>query len=34
VAIIGEIVKKEDGIMLHTTGGNIHKLTAQGWNHF
>ena len=34
VSIIGEIVDKKDGIMLHTTGGNIHKLTAQGWNHF
>jgi thiamine-monophosphate kinase len=34
VYIIGEITKKEDGIMLHTSGGNIHPLTAQGWKHF
>ena len=32
--IIGEIVDKSDGITLHTTGGNIHPLKAQGWNHF
>lgn len=32
--IIGEIVPKEDGINLHTTGGSIHELKAQGWNHF
>ena len=34
VYIIGEITDKEDGIKLHTTGGNIHPLKAQGWNHF
>ena len=33
VYIIGDIVKKEDGIKLHTTGGNIHPLKAQGWQH-
>lgn len=32
--IIGEIADKKDGITLHTTGGNIHPLKAQGWNHF
>jgi len=32
--ISGEIVAKEDGVKLHTTGGNIHPITAQGWNHF
>jgi thiamine-monophosphate kinase len=32
--IVGEIVDAKDGITLHTTGGNIHPLTAQGWNHF
>lgn len=32
--IIGEIVDKKDGVKLHTTGGNIHDLQAQGWNHF
>lgn len=34
VFIIGEISNPEDGIKLHTTGGNIHPITAQGWNHF
>jgi len=34
VAIIGEIVDKSDKLTLHTTGGNIHPLVAQGWNHF
>ncbi len=34
VYIIGDIVGKEDGIQLHTTGGNRHPLKAQGWNHF
>lgn len=34
VAIIGEITAKEDGIKLHTTGGNVHDLMAQGWKHF
>ncbi len=32
--IIGEITDKEDGIKLHTSGGNIHPLKAQGWTHF
>ncbi len=32
--IIGEITPEEDGVKLHTTGGNIHPLKAQGWNHF
>jgi thiamine-monophosphate kinase len=34
VFIIGEISNPGDGIKLHTTGGNIHPITAQGWNHF
>ncbi len=34
VFIIGEITDKEDGVKLHTSGGNIHDITAQGWNHF
>jgi thiamine-monophosphate kinase len=34
VYIIGEIADKRDGLKLHTTGGNIHALKAQGWNHF
>lgn len=34
IYIMGEIVKKEDGIKLHTKGGNIHPIKAQGWQHF
>lgn len=34
IYIMGEIVKPEDGIKLHTKGGNIHDLQAQGWQHF
>jgi len=34
IYIIGEVVAKEDGVKLHTTGGNIHDIKAQGWNHF
>ncbi len=34
VFIIGEMTDKADGVKLHTTGGNIHNITAQGWNHF
>jgi len=32
--IIGEITHKKDGIKLHTSGGNIHDIKAQGWVHF
>lgn len=32
--IIGEITPEEDGITLHTTGGRVHDLIAQGWKHF
>lgn len=34
IFIIGEIVPKGDGIKLHTKGGNIHNIKAQGWQHF
>ncbi len=34
IYIMGEIVKKEEGVKLHTKGGNIHDLKAQGWQHF
>ena len=34
VYIIGEMTPKEDGITLHTGGGQIHALQAQGWVHF
>ncbi len=34
IYISGDIVEKEEGIKLHTKGGNIHDLKAQGWKHF
>ncbi|HOY19160.1 MAG TPA: thiamine-phosphate kinase [Haliscomenobacter sp.] len=34
IYIAGEIVEAKDGINLHTKGGNIHALKAQGWRHF
>lgn len=34
IYIAGDIVPKEDGLTLHTKGGNRHPITAQGWKHF
>ena len=34
IYIMGDIVPQEDGVKLHTKGGNIHPIKAQGWNHF
>ena len=34
IYIMGEIVDAADGLKLHTKGGNIHNLKAQGWRHF
>lgn len=34
IYIMGEITDKIDGITLHTKGGNIYPIEAQGWNHF
>jgi len=34
IFIIGEIIAAKDGVKLHTTGGKIHDITSQGWNHF
>jgi thiamine-monophosphate kinase len=34
IYIMGEIVDAADGLKLHTKGGNIHELKAQGWRHF
>ncbi len=34
IYIAGEIVPAQDGLKLHTKGGNIHPITAQGWRHF
>ncbi|MCB0635215.1 MAG: thiamine-phosphate kinase [Lewinella sp.] len=33
IYIMGEIVPAADGVKLHTKGGNIHDLQAQGWVH-
>ena len=32
VTHIGEIVPESEGVKLHTKGGNIHDITAQGWD--
>ncbi|MFQ5448268.1 MAG: thiamine-phosphate kinase [Saprospiraceae bacterium] len=32
--IMGEITEKSEGVKLHTSGGKIHDLFAQGWKHF
>ncbi len=34
IYIMGEITDAKEGLRLHTKGGNIHDITAQGWNHF
>lgn len=34
IYIMGEIIPKGEGVKLHTKGGNIHDLPAQGWVHF
>ena len=34
IYIAGEIVPAEDGLKLHTKGGNLHDIPAQGWRHF
>lgn len=34
IRIVGEITKAEDGINLHTSGGGIRPLIAQGWKHY
>jgi thiamine-monophosphate kinase len=34
IYIAGEIVDAKDGIKLHTKGGKVHPITAQGWQHF
>ena len=34
IYIAGEMTDAADGVMLHTTGGNIHPIKAQGWKHF
>ena len=34
IYIMGEITDASEGIKLHTKGGNIHDVKAQGWEHF
>ncbi|HKK75548.1 MAG TPA: thiamine-phosphate kinase [Saprospiraceae bacterium] len=34
IYIMGEVVKAKEGVKLHTKGGNIHTIPAQGWQHF
>lgn len=34
IYIMGEIVEASQGIKLHTKGGNLHDIKAQGWKHF
>jgi thiamine-monophosphate kinase len=34
IYIAGEIVDAKDGIKLHTKGGKVHPIKAQGWQHF
>ncbi len=34
VYMIGDIVEADQGLKLHTSGGNIKNLVAQGWQHF
>lgn len=34
IYIAGDILEAKDGIRLHTKGGNLHPLKAQGWRHF
>ena len=34
IYIMGEITEAAEGIKLHTKGGNLHAIQAQGWKHF
>lgn len=34
IYIAGEILDAKDGVKLHTKGGKLHDLQAQGWQHF
>jgi thiamine-monophosphate kinase len=34
ISVIGYMTEPEEGIKLITKGGNLHNLTAQGWNAF
>jgi thiamine-monophosphate kinase len=34
IYIAGEMLDAADGVKLHTKGGKLHELKAQGWRHF
>lgn len=34
IYIMGEVVDAKEGVKLHTQGGRIHDIPAQGWQHF
>jgi thiamine-monophosphate kinase len=34
IFLIGDIIERKEGVSLHTTGGKIVPLEAQGWKHF
>jgi len=34
IYIAGEMTDAADGVVLHTTGGKVHPIKAQGWKHF
>ena len=34
IYIAGEVVPAADGLRLHTKGGRLHEIPAQGWRHF
>jgi len=34
ITVIGDIVKKDSGVKLLSKGGNLHDITAQGWDAF
>lgn len=34
IFLIGDIIERQEGISLHTTGGKIVPMEAQGWKHF
>ena len=34
IFIMGEITEASEGVKLHTKGGNVHDIKAQGWKHF
>jgi thiamine-monophosphate kinase len=34
ISVIGYITEQEKGVNIITKGGNLHPVTAQGWNAF